>query len=397
MSKNQDRVFFLFGSGFSMPIGLPVCSGINEYFLRDNRLNILRASSGEIRWIDFASESLRNTRGYQHDWIRYGYLLNELVRIYRHNQNDQFKNYEHFFQFIADNIVDRKFLDELKNSAKTKFLSNHPNHVLDLKMKDHLFADIPSSQLIHVLNELIADLLFPRKAQYEYQKVYGRFIQYCQLLDQFDILSLNHDLVLEYLQDNLNFPKLNDGFSTKNSNLINDYNQPIKTFNGDFSEGNRFIKLHGSVDLYQLQHLDSQDGPLISTGENTYYKTTDYHEKQTPNRIDPKTGEILQSIQFDITPRFITGTNKESILKEDSMYQTLLSAGNKIIMEHSTLVVIGYSFGDEHVNQIIWKGLNSGNIQSVINVNPGMDFPYTDGNWSITDLDNINRLNHHLI
>lgn len=218
------------------------------------------------------------------------------------------------------------------------------------------------------------------------------FCTFCHSISQFDVVTLNHDLVLEELQVRLKLPTLDDGFSKVNSNLKNDLYESISVFNGHFELPNRLVKLHGSIDLYRYVHSLDKRHLLFTNGEVTYFKTSDYHEKQSPYRIAPATGEIVQTVHFDISPKFITGTKKEEILNSDPLYKSLFTVYKSIIKEHHTIVVIGYSFGDAHVDEVLRAALKTRKIRKVVNVNPYQLFPYSEGNCEIINLKKIDEL-----
>ena len=112
------------------------------------------------------------------------------------------------------------------------------------------------------------------------------------------------------------------------------------------------------------------------TGEYIYFKTDDYDDKQRPMRHDPKSGERVQSFHGDIDPNFIIGTKKEALIKDREMYQSMYNECEHRLMDCKTLLIIGYSFRDDHVNKLIQHSIEESEyLELIVHVNPGMKFP----------------------
>jgi len=208
------------------------------------------------------------------------------------------------------------------------------------------------------------------------------------------IITLNHDLLLEGILQEKGIA-YSDGFSIKNSPLRH-RNNNIKFFNNEFSQDISVIKLHGSIDTYMfviLKHYGLHSQPKE---DYFYFKTLDYYEKQRPELVNPDNGEVLQDSHSNITPQFITGTRKDEIITSDTMYASLYSEFDKRIHSSQNLLIIGYSFMDEHVNKKIISAINSGVTTKVVNVNPNQPFPYTSDHKGIVNLRSISELNNSI-
>lgn len=111
---------------------------------------------------------------------------------------------------------------------------------------------------------------------------------------------------------------------------------------------------------------------LEPTGDYNYFTTTNYREKHWAVRVNPKTGEVLQNLNSDIVPKFITGTDKAEIIKNDLMYSRMFNRFEECIAEVDKILISGYSFGDEHINEELKKRNNF----HVVNQNPGSKYPF---------------------
>jgi hypothetical protein len=388
----MKRIALILGSGFSYNAGLPLANGINSYFTRDNKRQLLHFSSDEWKWDDLANEADKSNGSGSYDTIAYGYILNELVSEFI-DKNKGFNSYEGFYQFVIDNLNDRETIIRISNQAHRKFDKNE-----EVK-KDNQFYETYTNgflnpqldQIYNMINYLIGDLLYWRKPFTDFSSSYDSFILYINSFEHKDIFTLNHDYLLEAIFEDKNI-KYSDGFSKEGSCLQLNENQKIKCFNGLFNSTN-VIKLHGSIDLYKYIIAKEDDSIVNPTGEYIYFKTHDYYEKQSPVRIDTKTGEILQKFHWNITPQFITGTNKKKLIETDEMYQALYEELKDRIVLADTLLIIGYSFSDEHINSQIKSSLSNGNLAKVINVNPSLSFPFENKeSIELLNLKGINEL-----
>jgi len=153
------------------------------------------------------------------------------------------------------------------------------------------------------------------------------------------------------------------------------------------------IKLHGSIDTYGYEKAIEKGIEVIGTGEFLYYKLDNYYDKQRPYRYDPETGAKVQSFHWNVDPNFIMGTKKEEIITQAGRYKTLYEESEKRLMTCKCLLIIGYSFSDDHINRLILKALKeSKNLEKIIHVNPSKDFPYISIKHEIVDLEYLNEL-----
>lgn len=389
----EKRIFILLGAGFSKPAGLPLAKEIEGYFTRNNRDNILKFGSGETKWYDFANETYRHNGKLGFDHLGYGYILNALVEAFI-KKNGGFSNYEDFYQFLIDGYKQKGFIEQILKDAERVCLTEKPELKTNPNAENYLytFKHTDSSHLTSLINHLIADLLYWRKAQDEIHNNYSSFIAYINRFESIDFTSLNHDLLLEYLLENQLKQKYSDGFSTDQKILFSSEGKPLNTFSGLFNESICLLKMHGSIDLYKYLFFKEQGSRVTYTGEYLYYKTIDYYEKQKPERCDPTTGKKVQTFHFEIMPQFITGTRKDSIIKNDKMYSCLYSEFDKRIHSHETVLIIGYSYADPHVNEKIKSAIKCKTVKRIININPGMEFPFEKNETEIINLKNLDDL-----
>ena len=222
----------ILGSGFSIYAGLPLARDINQSFERDNAENILYFSSGEFKWFDLTDETHQHNGRNNIDYLAFGILLNELVRIFT-NRNDGFNNYEEFYQFVLDKTADKDFIEDLKKTSIQAFNAKFPKIKEDYyeaytrKIKELQISDIKS-----MINHLIGELLYVRKSYAEVDNLYEAIGNYFNKYAQTDFISLNHDLLLEHLLKEVLQKEYSDGFSN-NQNILKSSDQvpiPLQIF-----------------------------------------------------------------------------------------------------------------------------------------------------------------------
>ena len=233
--------------------------------------------------------------------------------------------------------------------------------------------------------------------QKEIEGIYKWFHLFFDGYESIDFFTLNHDLLLESLMAKIIDKSFSDGFSRNQKVLKSSGGEPLKLFQGEFPEPISILKLHGSIDIYRYVVAEQKGGIMTPTGEYLFFKTNDYYEKQRPERYDPETEEKVQTFHWEIDPQFITGTRKKDILNKPGIYKDLFNEFKKRIMECQKLIVFGYSFGDEHVNEIIQLAFRkSRRLRKVINVNPSKELPFDKMNCIVCNLKNSTELNGSL-
>lgn len=374
--KMQGLTLIL-GAGFSKPAGLPLANEINEYFTRDNKHKVLSFSSGEKKWFDYASDTDKHNGRINDGYLIWGYVLNELVSEYI-KLKKYFDNYEDFYQYIIDLIPQKEKLESIFQNALLNAEANegyynvkNPNY----ESNAYNFKNTPRNEIKALINELVGDLLYVRNKRDEIIHNYVPFIQKIQNYETIDIITLNHDLLIETCINKELKRNYSDGFTREQKILFFD-KKPLNTFVNLFIESISLIKLHGSIDTYKYEVFKEDGSLVIPTGDFLYYKTHNFYEKQRPERYDPDSGEVVQTFHKEISPQFITGTRKEEIIALDKMYADLYKQFDKRIHSNRELLIIGYSYADKHVNEKIESALQLEVIKRVVNVNPRIEFPF---------------------
>ncbi|CAD0009718.1 SIR2 family protein [Flavobacterium salmonis] len=383
----KKHLTVILGAGFSANAGMPTANDIAIKFNRDLREKLLSASSSEWFWIDDKTENFIHNGRLNYDYLAYSYVFDELVKIYVLDKGN-FIYYEDFYQYIIDNFENPEWVENLFQTAKKALLIDKPFFLEEKNSeyyKSYLFAfdHKQFSRVNTILNYLIGDILavIPKQNE-ELIEIYKGFISYITTFDEVDIFTLNHDILLEHLL-NINNVNYSKGFNIENSPIVHN-DEPVPYFNNEFKEKIRIHKLHGSLDFYQFRHYKNEGMFSQPTDKVDYFMTTNYSIKHNCQIINPATKEILQDYNFDIVPKFITGTRKTEIIKNEVLYKKLFENFENAISSSNNLFVSGYSFSDDHLNEKIKeKEFN------FINHNRSKDYPFSGNGRNIRSLDEL--------
>jgi hypothetical protein len=357
----------LLGAGFSFNAGLPMASQIAKKFNRDFTDKLVRLES-QWFWTDGKDEIFIHNGSLDSDVPTMPFIMNEIVSEYN-KVNGELNNYEYFYAFILQQPDE--FFKPLVDRAKKKFFEKFPDMPPGEIYTDN-FNSFGKWKVVDLINYLIADLLQSSKTEEELVAAYQQFIDLLKKYDCVNIHTANHDLVLEriFIKTEIGF---RDGFSKENTELIHfDTKKPIATFQDNFAtEGINLIKIHGTIDMIRYVKNDSVEGVPTYSGY-LYFKPETRDEMHYPARIDLKTEKIIQMPPNTILPRFITGIDKSKRLMSDDMYSALMSRMVENFGSAEEVLIIGYSYSDDHINDVLKKIPKSARIK---NINPSLSFP----------------------
>ena len=374
----MNNLIVILGAGFSKPAGLPLASEINARFDRNQVGKLLRISSGEWFWIDGKDSNFQYSTSLGGVPLSYSYILNEIIFNYK-ERFGSFIDYEHFYNWFLEIIKQGDWQKSIRKKAKeTHFASNESLfNTEEAKESFSFIYDEQSSRKIQeILNYLIADLLSVNNSMiensiHEYESFLNTIFKY----DEVKIFTLNHDVLLERLISNSR-RSFSRGFSYDNSDVFYEEN-PLPVFTNNFNDKIKIYKLHGSVDFFRFQHFEHGGGVFWQPTSNyNYFTTRGYRSKHYAIRVNPMTKEVIQDMNFDVSPKFITGTNKEEIIKNDLMFDQLYIEYENCIASAKKVLISGYSFSDIHVNSELEKN----NSLEIVNQNPRNNYPFAASN-----------------
>lgn len=369
-------VGFILGAGFSRNAGIPVVSEISERFIANPLTdNVLQFTSGEWKWREWASGTDRHNGTLGGLRVPVCMVMDELIAGYLIEINSDELQYEAFYGYLKDIVRDGTRYQTALDSAKKRFIEQYGYHTEN-------FDHIPIVEFDSFFFHLIADLLYLHIPTDQYIERYAPFVEILKRHGfQADIFSLNHDLLVECVFEHFGVP-FSNGFSTAGSNLFGDDGSVISVYTESFGENVRLQKLHGGLDVYRYDYLKDGNRHL----GYDYFSTANYYKKQVANHIVGST--VIQNFTSDIKPQFITGTNKFAVIHADKMYLSLHHRFINTLENLSELFIVGYSYGDDYINEIIEKSIE--NIKLIVNVNPKDKFRFSHKN--VCELSSIEGL-----
>jgi hypothetical protein len=373
----MSQLNIILGAGFSFPAGFPLVKDFNRFFNRDIRDEFRMHSSSEWFWKELAPEVANHNGSLNNDHIAYAFVFQAILGKY-----GEFANYEDFYDFVTKQ--DKTWLKERFDEAKASCVARY-NLAADSTLAT-MFDQYQYQKITEILNYLILDVLRLKVSENDLRGLFAPFLSLLSKYTKVRIFTLNHDLLIERLF-NIEGVRFSDGHSKENSRIVGEKGEIQASFQDRFEERIHVLKMHGAVDIYGFDVGKQEGSVLYPTGQIIYFKPESYYAKHHAQMVDDQ-GKVIQDFNFVKAPAFITGRHKESLIKNDKMYSRLFQRFSDEMAKDADLLIIGYSYGDDHMNSVIEK---NNPYQSVTNINPGKEYPYKNCK-SIKNLKNIASL-----
>jgi hypothetical protein len=342
------KVCFLFGSGASVPAGMPKVGEVTERVLSGDDPSPVPNSTGLNKQKEARQKYLR--------WLGI-----QVKRRYA-CEPDRPVNYEDLYYLTSqihddlsgeyDNPAVRPLIEKAFAEVLPSLTQSHGNIGDELKRiagdaKDYIrtcvmlllraelrpldYLDFVSDafnlsrcrcRVIHAARRILTG---------DFQASSGRGL---------DILTLNHDTVLERFLDSREIP-FADGFD-KEPNIVKVRRwQPTTLQVGQ--NAIRLLKLHGGVDWYRFRPHGVQDW------------LEDYCGIPTTEYLDTSPRDNLGRMHEwpDRLPFFLIGTFNKLAEYTSPVYLEVYYRAFQSLEETDVLVVVGYGFGDKGINKLI--------------------------------------------
>ncbi len=328
---------FLFGSGVSVPSGMPSVSAITDRVLGGT--GVMRHSNGNF----YFGEPLYAHVGLKDEYVpRVVSFLNRLkieVDSYYQFENDRLTNYEDLY-YLTSQMRDSE-LREYDNPAVQPLIDKIMPDVESLLIggKFEIRKRWELHQLASESANYISDIVWHLLEQNPKKLAHLNFLKECILNDDFSkifIFTLNHDTVLEQF------------FAQYEIEIIDGFGQPINDvrywsldlFDNESPKVHLF-KLHGSINWFRFRS-DSQNwnNELIGLALES-----DIWHTRNPN------GELQRPV--DGRPLFLAGTFNKMLYYTSDIYAGIYFKYLDILRSIGMLIVCGYGFGDKGINNSI--------------------------------------------
>ena len=273
---------------------------------------------------------------------------------------------------ISKKEVDVEILEQLIETIKKAIFEMCD--IDNISFEDNLFFKREADSVISARIKIETRKKMEKEGKYTYHRSFlTSLLQRPLNLRRANIFTLNYDLAFEYACDELGIEYINGfvGFNERNFRP-EVYNYDF-FFPGDTTEGKvrrierviKYYKLHGSLNwIYKNQNKNNPYG--------LYEIPIELVRMKLKNKMD-NLGEIM------IYP---TSSKKEYTL--NFPYSELFRKFADRLQPEAVLFVIGYSFYDEHVNDIIYQALANPSFTLVI-----VDFNGTQSGGEIKRLNDL--------
>lgn len=320
---NMRNIHFLFGSGTSA-VAIPTMADMHK--------NVVKAIT------DKGCSQLREEFDKISERITHKDNLEDILGIlYSHKSYLGLLDSEENTSKTTEQSKDKKV--ELKS---TKSICKELIELIEKTIFDSINIDLFKGDRIDKLKEKSKENLSL------YQEFYRKLALRNKDLARLNIFTTNNDLYNEYALDSLNVHYIN-GFSGGISKFFNpalfnyNFSKRMDTSIEKFEPVENMVylyKIHGSINWIE----DEQNA-------NTFFNIK---EVSLPERVENKNVLIYPAP---------TKQNKSL----GSPYVEMFREFQKKLLEpHSVLFVIGYSFSDEHVNNVIYQALATNSTINVV-------------------------------
>lgn len=382
------NISFLIGSGFSIPYGMPSVCDINKmftsikqdkiYYGSDRYVTFLRGQDDPNGWmkkdekdffVEFIADYCANNGG-----------------VTGFNYEDFFDYYYAHYRGNPDPAI-TQFCHSFRAKTPNKQSTDDANLLLDFH---------------NIFSQLLAAML--RKAKlYEnavHHMNYGSYDVFISFIDSLiiggqtvNLHTLNHDLLLDHMcQSTGLYSEYCDGFSELGSpyygslkvdkelemdgvetKIKMDYKVRVKQYIDSFEKRLRLYKLHGSVDNHWfISTRPPIDNPKLV---KSTYGVFDFWKEVT----DPASGSLLYQHGYkESFPSFLSGTTTKMSQYGEPFYSEMLTHFEDNLRNCKRLIIIGYGFWDDGINQRIEDHcLSRGIVPLVISPSPSQSQFYT--------------------
>ena len=358
----RPKISILVGSGFSIPEGLPGVRQLNQRLSKIDESEILIHTDQKAFFLNGQDDPNRWSRWDERIFLQefLEFYSTEILKV-----KEDF-HYETFYDYYSGYLTNKENKEAIEDFYK-RFNEKHFKGSDDNRDCYNRISDFNRSY-----NQLLASQL--HKTQY-FEDIstinyppYDPFIGFLrELLKTSDIKfhTLNHDLFFDWLGKHHSdlWQHFADGFQLEGSPFYgtvsydfnpNTENKVHKTyyvklerFVDKFDKALSLYKLHGSV----FNTIVYNDQQRIRLKDN--YAISQFSMEIT----DEKTGEQkFVGLLDEVSPDFLSGTtNKTRFYTGDPYYKNLFAHFENNLLQSELLVVIGYGFQDNGINEYLEK------------------------------------------
>lgn len=337
------KTALLLGAGFSYDLGMPISSELTEVFLgMFNKANTTSLAATMSRQQPFGDDRPINSKA-----------IEEVFSLLLQYKEDKGTNYEEFLMKIQE--------------GAERYTANHSQS--DRDSYHFVFAIL--YDMIHTILSLYQaiayEVLYPKNAQW-----FSKLDNILSDKGETWIVSLNHDLLLECLAIDFGIPVTYGATNHQSfpvSNLAmqdciafscidrSNYNVDSPGFIRGQS-GINLVKLHGSLTEHEYKDRKDILNPTLEMkssreliGDFQKIQNMAYFYQGRPVPSGRERAITGPNGELDLMSKAIlTGGHKYSTVAKIQKGEEKLAIFDDILRQVDQLTIIGYGFGDRHVN-----------------------------------------------
>ena len=318
-----NRLVFLFGSGISIPGGLPSTDKITATVLptdRGNRPNTMVAFLGVVQ---------------------------DLVNEYFEEQGRS-ANYEDLY-YACKQLSGHKS-GNFENPLILPFIQ----HIRPLFPETDVY-DLAEEAAKHIAIVVVKQLSKPPRALDHLSFIYDACV--ASQYDGCNVFTLNHDRLLEtYLQSRL--VEFVDGFGQSINGSVRCWHPEVFQ---DKTARSRLFKLHGSLDWYRMRPDGAGwEEEVVGISSERYLG-------------DSRAADGRRMINMDDGPLILIGTFNKMLEYNSGIFLDLLCQFHFRLRVSRRLIVCGYGFGDKGINTQIVEWLYRDRTNRLFVIHPDPD------------------------
>ena len=352
----------LIGAGFSVPDGYKKASDLNRRLRQINPDDILIHSSGTALFLNGQKDNNA------HLSVPKRYFVSQFIEFYVTKvvklEDFDYEEFYDYYKWLQRGTIKSADFDEFCKKYKKEFHQ-------DTVSNNNLINDFNNT-----FNQLLGQQLWkPIENTYYFNyPLYESILTFMRQRGEkgnVHIHTLNHDLLFEKLSNTSYLEaKVDDGFEEMGSpyygKLDNGYKVRLRFFADKFENRYRMYKLHGSIDQIRFYSKDDSVTAIKTVqgvGITEFYK----EYKDTDGKLK------YENCWINYHADFLSGTTEKiKMYGSEYYYKRIFEHFNANLKSSDYLIVIGYSFRDSAINQMINESFLNKENKRIIVIDPYM-------------------------
>lgn len=344
------KTALLLGAGFSYDLGMPISSELTEVFFdMFNKANTTNLAATMSRHQPFGDDRPINSNA-----------IEEVFSLLLQYKKDKGTNYEEFLMKIQEGS--ERYTDNHSQSDRDSY------HFVFGVLYDIIYS------ILSLYQAIAYEVLYPKNVQ-----SFSRLNNVLSDEGETWVISLNHDLLLECLAIDFGIPITYGATNQRTfpvSNLaMHDRIEFSCIDTSDYSVGSlgfirgqrgiNLVKLHGSLTEYVYKDHEKILNPTLERklsseliGDFRKIQNMAYFNHGFPVPSGKERAITGPNGELDLMSKaMLTGGRKYSTIAKIQKGEEKLAIFDDVLRQVDQLTIIGYGFGDQHVNHRIQNAM----------------------------------------